>query len=116
MHTSRRKEASGEDSCEACRERRSQKSSTWREAHSTGTPLLDRVADHAAGLPEEQRAVLLLVCVEGFTYRQAADVIGLPVATVMSLVAQARVWLMRRLADEASDLANVHPMVPKCHG
>ena len=116
MHASRSNARSGDASCDTCRDRRSHKPPAWREAHSTGTPLLDRVADHAAALPEIQRALLLLVCVEGFTYREAAEVTSLPVSTVMSLVAQARVWLMRRLADEDSDLANVHPMVPKWPG
>jgi RNA polymerase sigma-70 factor, ECF subfamily len=41
-------------------------------------------------LPEEQRAVLVLVCVEGMSYREAAEVTGVPVGTVMSRLARAR--------------------------
>jgi RNA polymerase sigma-70 factor (ECF subfamily) len=48
-----------------------------------------------AALPEEQRTVLLLVCVEGLAYREAAEVLDLPVGTVMSRLARAR----GRLAD-----------------
>lgn len=43
-----------------------------------------------ARLPAEQRAVLLLVAVEGLSYREAADVTGVPVGTVMSRLARAR--------------------------
>lgn len=46
-----------------------------------------------AGLPGEQRAVLLLVCAEGYTYREAADILGIPVGTVMSRVARGRLAL-----------------------
>lgn len=41
-------------------------------------------------LPEEQRVVVGLVCVEGMSYADAADVIGVPVGTVMSRLARAR--------------------------
>ena len=44
-------------------------------------------------LPPEQRAVLLLVCVEGQTYREAAEILGTPVGTVMSRLARARAAL-----------------------
>ncbi|BAM92232.1 hypothetical protein S58_62580 [Bradyrhizobium oligotrophicum S58] len=41
-------------------------------------------------LPEEQRSVLLLVVVEDLSYAQAADVLGIPVGTVMSRLSRAR--------------------------
>jgi len=41
-------------------------------------------------LPEEQRSVLLLVGVEDLSYEQAAEVLGLPVGTVMSRLSRAR--------------------------
>jgi RNA polymerase sigma-70 factor (ECF subfamily) len=43
-----------------------------------------------AELPEEQRAVLLLVAVEDFSYREAAGVLGLPIGTVMSRLSRGR--------------------------
>lgn len=45
-------------------------------------------------LPEEQREVLVLVCVEDFSYRDAADVLSIPIGTVMSRLARARKNLM----------------------
>jgi RNA polymerase sigma-70 factor (ECF subfamily) len=62
----------------------------------------DRLRDverEIAALPEEQRAVLLLVCVEGMAYKEAAEILDLPVGTVMSRLARAR----GRLADVLQD-------------
>jgi len=41
-------------------------------------------------LPEEQRAVLVLVCLEDFSYREAAEILGIPIGTVMSRLGRAR--------------------------
>lgn len=49
-------------------------------------------------LPEAQRAVLLLVSLEQFTYAEAAQVLNVPVGTVMSRLARAREH-MRILLD-----------------
>lgn len=58
--------------------------------------LLRRAARAIDKLPDEQRDLMLLVCVEGLSYRDAADVLELPIGTVMSRLARAR----RRVADE----------------
>ena len=47
-------------------------------------------------LPMEQRSVILLVCVEGFTYRETADALGVPIGTVMSRLSRARKVLINR--------------------
>ena len=41
-------------------------------------------------LPEEQRQILLLVAVEGMSYGDAAQILGLPIGTVMSRLSRAR--------------------------
>ena len=41
-------------------------------------------------LPEEQRAVLLLVALEQLTYEETARVLGIPIGTVMSRLSRAR--------------------------
>ncbi|HMO31307.1 sigma-70 family RNA polymerase sigma factor [Enterovirga sp.] len=46
-------------------------------------------------LPPEQKAVLLLVCVEDLSYEAAARVLGVPVGTVMSRLSRAREKLRR---------------------
>ena len=68
------------------------------ETHAIATLTVGAV-DHALQrLPEEQRAVVLLVCVEGLSYGQTAEVLGVPIGTVMSRLARGRLAL-RRLVD-----------------
>ena len=50
-----------------------------------------------AGLPPEQRTVLLLISVEGAAYREAAEILQLPIGTVMSRLARARLALAKAL-------------------
>ncbi len=52
-------------------------------------------------LPEAQRAAVLLVYVEGYTYRDAAMVLNIPVGTVMSRLAVARGKLVQEFQDES---------------
>jgi RNA polymerase sigma-70 factor (ECF subfamily) len=51
-------------------------------------------------LPEDQRSVLLLVSVEDLSYAEAAQVLNIPVGTVMSRVARAREKLLRATNGE----------------
>jgi RNA polymerase sigma-70 factor (ECF subfamily) len=48
-------------------------------------------------LPQEHRAVLLLGVVEGFTCREMADILEIPIGTVMSRLSRARDGLRERL-------------------
>jgi RNA polymerase sigma-70 factor (ECF subfamily) len=48
-------------------------------------------------LPDAQRAVMLLVAVEGLSYREAADVLEVPIGTVMSRLARARILIGQTL-------------------
>jgi len=41
-------------------------------------------------LPEGQRRAIALVCVEGYTHREAAAILGVPVGTVISRLARGR--------------------------
>jgi RNA polymerase sigma-70 factor (ECF subfamily) len=50
-------------------------------------------------LPEEQRAALHLVAIEGFSYEEAALTLGIPVGTLMSRLGRARAAL--RAAEDA---------------
>lgn len=51
-----------------------------------------------ARLPTEQRALLLLVSVEGLSYKEAAQALDVPIGTVMSRLSRARAAL-RELAE-----------------
>ena len=48
-------------------------------------------------LAEEHRTVLTLVCIDGLSYREAADILDVPIGTVMSRMARARLALHQRL-------------------
>jgi RNA polymerase sigma-70 factor (ECF subfamily) len=80
---------------------RSRSSAEWDDG------LLETVADPAARtpesnvmnaqivsaverLPETQRVVMLLVAVEGLSYKEAAEVLDVPIGTIMSRLARAR--------------------------
>jgi RNA polymerase sigma-70 factor, ECF subfamily len=86
------------------RQIRSHGSMHWSEE------LADSVADPAASnpemntlhsqivnaverLPDAQRAVMLLVAVEGLSYREAATALDVPIGTVMSRLARARLTI-----------------------
>ena len=64
--------------------------------------MLGQVEREIFQLPEEQRIVLMLVCVEGMTYTEAAETASIPLGTVMSRMARARLTLMQRLGEAAS--------------
>lgn len=53
-------------------------------------------------LPEEQRAVLLLVALEEMTYEEVAATLGIPLGTVMSRLARGRDRLRQILAGQAA--------------
>jgi RNA polymerase sigma-70 factor (ECF subfamily) len=97
--------------------------SAWNRLVRSDPEMLVEIPDHSLGreievrdelscarvaiaaLPEAQREVLLLVTVEGLTYEAAADVLGIPLGTVMSRLARARVAVARRVRGE-TDAAN----------
>ena len=58
---------------------------------------LNEVRQAVELLPPDQRATLMLVTVEGLSYKEAAEVAGVPVGTIMSRLARARVALQQQL-------------------
>jgi RNA polymerase sigma-70 factor (ECF subfamily) len=63
----------------------------------------DEVIRAVEMLPEIHREVVLMVDVEGFSYKEAADVLGVPIGTVMSRLHRARQQLQKILYDYARD-------------
>jgi len=55
------------------------------------------VSDALAALPDRFRAVVGLVDIEGLSYAEAAEALGIPVGTVMSRLHRARARLRQRL-------------------
>ena len=53
-------------------------------------------------LPPDQRAALLLVTVEGLSYKEAAEVVQVPVGTIMSRLSRARIALQLQLEGRRS--------------
>ena len=63
-----------------------------------------------ARLPEEQRAVMVLICVDGLSYKEAAETMDLPIGTVMSRLSRGRAALHAAL-NERPGRGNVLPFV-----
>lgn len=59
--------------------------------------MLDATERALDSLPPDQREILLLVCYQELTYAEAAEVLAIPVGTVMSRLARARSALAQKL-------------------
>ncbi len=57
------------------------------------------IAEALDRLPQEQREVIVLVALEDMSYRDAAEIAGVPIGTVMSRLSRARAALQRILED-----------------
>jgi RNA polymerase sigma-70 factor (ECF subfamily) len=65
---------------------------------SIETRLAASAAEHAlAELPEDQRMAVALVLIEGLSYREAADVLEIPMGTLTSRLVRGRLALQERL-------------------
>ncbi|MFK7752411.1 MAG: RNA polymerase sigma factor [Sedimentitalea sp.] len=58
-----------------------------------------QVCEKVEDLPEGLSQPLMLVCAEGYSYREASELLGIPIGTVMSRIHRARKLLMSRLAE-----------------
>lgn len=50
-------------------------------------------------LPQDQQILVALVCVDGLSYKEAADTLDLPIGTVMSRLARARQAIAAAMTD-----------------
>lgn len=77
------------------------------EQTATATPPLpERITDEEllaalAEVPQDYRAVVLLIDVEEFSYKEAAGILDVPIGTVMSRLSRARKLLREKLAGVA---------------
>ena len=77
------------------------------EAPQEHSVRLAQVREAFLNLPEEQRAALHLVAIEGLTYSEAAEAIGVPLGTLMSRIGRARAAL-RDMEDVSSARTKSH--------
>ena len=78
------------------------------EASANGTEAEGRDIERAlSGLVEEQRSALLLVMLEGLSYREVADIQSVPIGTVMSRLARARAHVRAALEGARPALRRV---------
>jgi RNA polymerase sigma-70 factor (ECF subfamily) len=63
---------------------------------------LGEVQAALAELPVEQRTALLLVTVDGLSYKEAAEIAEVPVGTIMSRLARGRLALLAKLEENGA--------------
>ena len=81
------------------------------EASVDPIPGVDTLLDLRHALQQlsiEHREVLVLICVENLSYAAAADVLQLPMGTIMSRLSRARAQLRERL-DPSAPVSSVRP-------
>ena len=56
--------------------------------------MMSDVRKSITNLPDEQRLVVGLILIEGQSYKEAAEIIGAPIGTIMSRLSRARQQIM----------------------
>ncbi|HTS30830.1 MAG TPA: sigma-70 family RNA polymerase sigma factor [Bryobacteraceae bacterium] len=74
---------------------------------AVGPPIPEHITDEQmlavlAEVPQDFRAVVLLVDVEEFSYKEAAGILNVPVGTVMSRLSRGRKMLREKLVAQAA--------------
>ena len=64
---------------------------------------LNEVHEAMQQLSEEHRSALMLICVEGLSYKEAAEVLQVPMGTVTSRLVRARKALIDTLGGESGE-------------
>jgi RNA polymerase sigma-70 factor, ECF subfamily len=65
----------------------------------------NQIASMIRTLPEGMAATWLLVSIEGYSYQEAADVLDIPIGTVMSRMSKARQLMKEKLAQAGGMIA-----------
>jgi RNA polymerase sigma-70 factor, ECF subfamily len=73
----------------------------------------DEVKEALESLPETFRMAVLLADVEGFAYKEIAEILDIPIGTVMSRLHRGRKALQKRLYDFAIDRGLIEETVPR---
>ena len=95
------------------------------EAVAAGRSAEDQVLEHVTdaevkealeSLPEQFRIAVLLGDVEGFSYKEIAEILDIPIGTVMSRLHRGRKALQKRLYDFGHDRGLVGERQPTANG
>lgn len=70
-------------------------------AHQTETAASREILEALQAVSPDRRAAMLLVAIEGLSYAEAANVLGVPAGTLMSRIARGREELRGLLEDAA---------------
>jgi RNA polymerase sigma-70 factor (ECF subfamily) len=76
------------------------------------TPIGRRLLGAIEGLPEDEREIFDLVRIQGLTYAEAAEVVGVSEKTVQRRLNRARYLLAQQLRDLRPDTPDVPPELP----
>lgn len=91
---------------------RSEADRDWEQVLENPEPVLDRCADGITqavrALSDQERNILLLRAIGEFKYREIAEILGVPIGTVMGLLSRAR----QRLRNDLIDYAIEHRILP----
>jgi len=74
----------------------------------------DRITACLQQLPPRQRAVLTMIDLEEYSYEEAAEILNVPVGTVKSRLARARMQIRGQLAAMSDKRSSYHPTKPQC--
>ncbi len=66
---------------------------------------LHQVNDAMDQLPDDQRSILALIAVQGMSYKEVAETLSIPMGTVMSRLARARIALSQYLKTTALEMS-----------
>src|SRR5215469_476190 len=74
---------------------------------ASGPPIPEYITDEEmlaalAEVPQDFRAIVLLVDIEEFSYKEAAGILNVPIGTVMSRLSRGRKILREKLAGQAA--------------
>lgn len=69
------------------------------EDRANETLAAKQVCEKVEDLPEDLSQPLMLVCAEGYSYREASELLGIPIGTVMSRIHRARKALVASVPE-----------------
>lgn len=73
--------------------------------------IMDQVRQAIAALPQGQRQTVTLIDIEGLSYSEVADILEIPIGTVMSRLCRARKLLVERILDKPDQYTDMRRIV-----